>query len=333
LPDRGEPYTPVAMLLSYGHGYERVNYTCKMLDGFVEDANDLEVRELFNVCWHPTIATESQPAAPDVQSLPGGIYGNIFDILVDRPARAKAIMDYPVVWVAGDADLTGPEWSAALEDYLNRGGTLVVNVNAVRKFPVKWLGAKFTGTLQTAEDWRPAGGDRQAATPFEVAGVELQTAQALAWAGETAPLILRNPVGAGTVIVTLVPRMLGLDERAHPALAYLMNGIVAQLLPVELRLADGRRLNGEVMYQVNRTRDGWLVMLINNLGVDKTQSGVARVDRSQAVSVVLSTSLKVAAAKEYTQPQDLAVSAQNGVSSIALRIHPGDVQVVGLVTR
>src|SRR5262249_51445717 len=45
LPDRGEPYTPVALLLSYGHGYERVNYRCKMLNVFAEDKNDLELRE------------------------------------------------------------------------------------------------------------------------------------------------------------------------------------------------------------------------------------------------------------------------------------------------
>ena len=37
LPDRGEPFTPVGILLSYGHGYERVNYSCKMLHVFPED--------------------------------------------------------------------------------------------------------------------------------------------------------------------------------------------------------------------------------------------------------------------------------------------------------
>ena len=90
LPDRGEPLTPVALLLSYGHGYERVNYHCKMLGHFTEDKNDLELRELFNVCWHPIVELEGKPITPDVQSMPGGVYGNVFDVLVDRPARAKA---------------------------------------------------------------------------------------------------------------------------------------------------------------------------------------------------------------------------------------------------
>ena len=32
LPDRGEPYTPIAVLLSYGHGYDRNSNECKMLE-------------------------------------------------------------------------------------------------------------------------------------------------------------------------------------------------------------------------------------------------------------------------------------------------------------
>ena len=35
-----------------------------------------------------------------------------------------------------------------------------------------------------------------------------------------------------------------------------MNGLTHDLLPVEVRLADGKRPSGEIMYQVNRTKDG-----------------------------------------------------------------------------
>ena len=56
-------------------------------------------------------------------------------------------------------------------------------------------------------------------------------------------------------------------------------GSPAEPSPVEVRRADGSPLQGEVMYQLNKTKDGWVVMLVNNNGVDKTQNGVARVDR------------------------------------------------------
>src|SRR5438034_593049 len=85
--DRGEPYTPIGILLSYGHGFERVSYRCKMLHEFPETIHDLELRELFNVCWHPSAILEGQPASPDVQSMPSGVYGDIFDVLVDRRTR------------------------------------------------------------------------------------------------------------------------------------------------------------------------------------------------------------------------------------------------------
>jgi hypothetical protein len=334
LPDRGEPVTPIAFLLSAGHAYERVNYSCKMLNLFLEDKNDLELRELFNVAWYPSGVLEGKPAAPDVQSMPGGVYGNIFDVLVDRPARAKALFDYPVVWVAGDVDLKG--LGQTLGDYLRKGGTLVVNVEAARSLPAEWLGVKLTGKTLTAEEWAPDRQEAHVSTPFEVAGVELAGAKVLAWATPKpfpVPLITRQKVGEGVVIVTLAPRMLGLDERAHPALPWLMNGVTEGLLPIEVRLANGQRPRGEVMYQVNRTRDGYLVTLLNNRGIDKTQSGIARVDRRAFVDVVLRTSLPVKAAKEYTEPRDLTVTRGKDAVEVRLRVHPGDVQVVALTTR
>ncbi|MBI1916614.1 MAG: hypothetical protein HYS12_18050 [Planctomycetes bacterium] len=293
------------------------------------------MRELFNVAWYPSGVIEGLPAAPDVQSMPGGVYGNIFDVLVDRPGRAKALFDYPVVWAAGDVDLKG--LGQTLGDYLRKGGTLVVNVEAARSLPAEWLGIKLTGKWLTAEEWTP---DRsvdpiraRVTTPYEVASVELAGAKVLAWATPKVPLITRQKVGEGAVLLTLAPRMLGLDERAHPALPWLMNGVTEGLLPIEVRLANGQRPRGEVMYQVNRTKDGYLVALVNNRGIDKTQSGIARVDRRAFVDVVLRTSLPVKAAKEYTEPRDLTVTKGKDVVEVRLRIHPGDVQVVSLTTR
>src|SRR5262249_25316444 len=152
--------------------YDRVNYRCKMLNVFPEDRADLELRELFNVAWYPAGVLEGKPAAPDVQSMPCGRYGNIFDVLVDRPAKGKAILNYPVVWAAGDVDLKGA-WQPVLQDYLRRGGTLVLNIEACKGLPPALLGLKHTGKTTAAEEWKPDGKKAQPATPFEVAGVEL----------------------------------------------------------------------------------------------------------------------------------------------------------------
>jgi hypothetical protein len=328
-PDRGEPVTPIAILLSHAHGYEPVNYRCKMLHHFGQSAGDLELRELFNVCWHPAAVVEGKPASPDVQSLPSGVYGNIFDVLVDRPAKARAIFNYPVVMAAGDVDLSG-KWPALLEEYVRKGGTLVVNIEAGRKLPVTLLGLVSTDKTIVANRWRPDGGEDREAVPFEVALIERKGASVLAWAGDKLPLIVRHAVGKGAVIVTLTPRMLGQDERAHPALPYLMNGLTDQLLPIEVRRSDDSTLQGELMYQVNRTRDGYLVLLVNNRGVDKTPNGVARVDRRKFVDAIISTRLNLKSAKEQTGPEDLKITRGKVGQEVRIRVHPGDVQVAAL---
>jgi hypothetical protein len=330
LPDRGEPIASVGILLSHGHGYERVNNACKMLNVFPENDSDRELRELFNVCWHPVGVAEGQPAAPDVQSMPNGRYGNIFDVLVDRPEKAVALANYPVIWAAGDVNLEGA-MAKPLEDYVQAGGTLVVNIEAAKNLPPKMLGFKPTGKRVRAEEWTPTGGAVQAATPFEAAEIEPIGVLPLAKTGQHM-LVTSHPLGKGKVITVLVPRGLGLDERAHPVLPYLMNGLTTDLLPVSVEMPDGKRPAGEIQYQVNRTKDGFVVMLMNNRGVDKTQHGVARVDRRQFVDVVISTKLPLKSAKEWTGPRDLALTG-GANEKIAVRVHPGDVQVIGLVTK
>jgi hypothetical protein len=328
--DRGEPVTPIAFLLSHAHGYEPVNYRCKMLHHFSQSPADRELRELFNVCWYPAAIVEGKPAAPDGQSLPNGVYGNIFDVLVDHPIKSRAIFNYPVLLAAGDVDL-GNGWPAILEEYVRKGGTLVVNIEAASKLPATLLGLSPTGKTTVADRWRPDGGEDHEAVPFEVALIECKGATGLAWAGERLPLIVRHAVGKGAVIVTLVPRMLGQDERAHPALPYLMNGLTDRLLPIEVRRPDGSRLDGELMYQVNRTRDGYLVLVVNNGGVDKTPNGVARVDRRKFVDAVIRMRLTIQSAKEQTGPEELRVSGDGkDGQAVRIRVHPGDVQVVAL---
>jgi hypothetical protein len=324
--DRGEPVTPVAFLLSRAHGYEPVNYSCKMLHHFALSPADLELRELFNVAWYPAAVAEGKPASPDVQSLPSGVHGNVFDVLVDRSARSKAIYNYPVLWAAGDVNLGG-DWPKVLDDYVKKGGTLVVNVEAAKGLPVSLIGVQATGKTAVAEKWHPDGEKELEAVPFDVALVERKGATVLAWADKE-PLVTRNAVGKGAVIVTLVPRLLGQDERAHPLTPWLLNGLTDGLNPVSVRRGDGQPLSGELMYQVNKTAKGYLVLLVNNRGVDKTQNGVARVDRRKYVDALIRVGEPVKSARELTGPRELKATK----NELTLRVAAGDVQVVEMTT-
>ena len=87
------------------------------------------------------------------------------------------------------------------------------------------------------------------------------------------------------------------------------------------------------MWQLNRTKDGWLVTLVNNRGVDKTQSGVARVDRRAVADVVVTTRLPVRMAKELTEPRELKATRTAERNEIPVPVHPGDVQVISIRTK
>jgi hypothetical protein len=239
-------------------------------------------------------------------------------------------MNYPVIWAAGDVE-RGGAMTKALEGYVNAGGTLVVNVEAAKKLPPAFLGWKSKGKTARAQSWIIPDGPPHPTTPYEVGEVELAGGHELAWATPGKPLLVRNKVGDGAVITVLVPRGLGLDERAHPVLPYLMNGLTRDLLPVSVETPDGKRPAGEILYQVNRTKDGYVVLLMNNRGVDKTQHGVARVDRRQFVDVLIRSKTPLKSAKEWTAPRDL--TAEMNGTAVRVRVHPGDVQVVGLVTK
>src|SRR5262249_421988 len=140
-----------------------------------------------------------------------------------------------------------------IDDYVKAGGTLVVNIEAAKKLPPAFLGFTPSTNIIRTEEWAPTGGEMQSATPFNVVEIKPTTAQVLDTAGKDTPLVVRNKVGEGAVITVLVPHGIGIDERAHPVLPYLMNGLTRDLLPVRVELPDGKPLSGEILYQVNRT--------------------------------------------------------------------------------
>jgi hypothetical protein len=325
-PPPGEPVTPVALLLSHAHGWEPTSYTCKHLHHFHETAADRELRELFNVCYHPVAEREGLPASPYTQSMPPAVNGNVFDVLVDRPGRIKAIHAYPVVHAAGSVEL-GPI-AEELRKYVEAGGTLSLTSLQARALPESLLGFKLTGKRHRAEAWRglKAGG---ATTPFEVADVQLTGAKAVMTADDR-PLATLNKVGKGNVFVLLVPGGMGLDERAHPALAELIGYLALRSSPVKLDVKSGA-----VWHQIGRTRDALVVTLGSPDGVDKTQNGVARVDR-RAVAEVLLTARNVDKAEAWEDGKLVPLRVGKGddeLCSVTVKLGPGSLRVIKLTLK
>jgi hypothetical protein len=76
---------------------------------------------------------------------------------------------------------------------------------------------------------------------------------------------------------------------------------------------------------INRTTNSWVVTLLNNNGVFKTQQGMAQVDRSAYVTATISLAGKqIQRAGEWSS--DAVIKLNNGVVSV--QIAPGGLAIV-----
>jgi len=133
-PDRGTPYTPVAFLLDYAHGWEAatvwptafghlLNWSERMLYGDHEHM----LRELFWAAYYPMGPNSQHSITAQNEVNLAGVFGDIFDVIFAYPDIKlwTTIDSYPVVIVAGDIELTEAE-GVRLKQYVEGGGTLLI---------------------------------------------------------------------------------------------------------------------------------------------------------------------------------------------------------------
>src|SRR6185503_5053029 len=151
--------------------------------------------------------------------------------------------------------------------------------------------------------------------PYEK--VELKGATALMKVPSGEPIVTVNKIGKGSVVFVATPDLLGNDERMTPFAAHMLAHVFADAVPV--------KVTGDVEYLVNRTANGWVVTMLNNNGVFKTQQGMAQVDRGAYVNVTIGLRNKqIQSANEWTSDTSLKVEGGN----ISVRIAPGGLAVV-----
>lgn len=327
-PDRGTAYTPIAMLLDPAHGWDMTDYPHWPFGVSQIDKSDRALRELFGAAYYPALVTEGEPATGDRQAYVASVFGDIFDVLVASETRKETIDAYRALVVGGRVEWS-PAWSKRLEDYVRKGGVLVVNSAQAKGLSDELLGVRITGEKAEADEAsclspNEVGTDLRGQV-FRYDRVEARKdAQVLIKSQTGDPLVTINKVGRGKVVFVALPDLLGEDERMPPFVAHLLAHLCSDATPVQVL--------GEVEYMVNRTERGWVVTLLNNKGVLKPQQGLAQVDRSQRVEVSLSLRGKgIEQAREWTEDKRLDISRESGQMSVKLNIAPGGVQIVELV--
>jgi len=322
-PDRGVPYTPVAFLLDPAHGFEMTDYPHWPFEVSQIDRGDRALRELFGVAYYPGLVVEGEPAIADRQPFVSGVFGDIFDVLTaadvqgSRSKIENLLPAYRAVVVGGRIEWSA-EWIRRLTNYVRNGGTVVINAAQVKNVPELFSGVRLTNATAEADSARCLTPNEEAqdlnGQMFRYEKVELKGASAFMSAPNGDPLVTINKVGKGSVVFVALPDLLGVDERITPFAAHTLAHVFADASPL--------KVTGDVEYLINRTANSWVVTLLNNNGVFKTQQGMAQVDRNAYVTVTIGP--EIVSANEWISEAALKVDAGN----VSLRIAPGAVAIV-----
>jgi hypothetical protein len=361
-PDRGTPYTPVAFLLDPANGFEMTDYPHWPFGVSQISRSDRALRDLFGVAYYPGLVVEGEPATADRQVFVNGVFGDIFDVLVasdenvdkragenstgakladgvngqsmvrqsrtarvdGKAANVSPLSPYRAVVVGGHIDWSSA-WVARLTDYVQNGGTVVINAAQIKGLPEQLLGVRLTGATAEADAAKCLSPDEQmqdlSGQVFRYTQFELKGAKTLIATPSGDPLVTVNKLGKGSVIFSALPDLLGADERVTPFAAHMLAHVFSEATPV--------RVSGDVEYLINRTKTGWVVTLFNNQGVNKPQQGLAQVDRSAVVTATISISGQpIRTALDWITEKPLEVKKASNSASVILP--PGGIAVVEL---
>ncbi|MCD4824580.1 MAG: hypothetical protein K8S55_08225 [Phycisphaerae bacterium] len=332
IKDRGTPYTPVALMIDFAHGWSPLGCTPhKIWANLPLAKGDHMLDEFFNTIypWNPA-RDYSEPGArkPGRNGEQGFLtptpYGDIFDVFTNKSCRTLA--GYRVLMMVGDVRID-KALAAKLIAYVKNGGTLVINAKQLgAHLPAKFLGAKLTGQSGTAKSALcKLDGKKLAGAAFSYAKVELTTAKPLVTAdGGKDALACINEVGKGRVVLTTPPYLLNKKNRAVPMLKHLLKHLTSGLLPVRVSEGDG------LEYTVNRTAKGWVVGLINNKGIYKQPTGPPTIRPEEEIAVMVRLDGVATKATEWITGKKLKMKTTKKSTTVRLVVPAGDVRIIEL---
>ncbi|PWT89677.1 MAG: hypothetical protein C5B55_10970 [Blastocatellia bacterium] len=331
-PDRGTPYTPVAFLLDPAHGFDMTDYPQWPFEVSQINKSDRALRELFGVAYYPGLVVEGEPAIADRQPFVNGVFGDVFDVLTaSESSRRSSLISSPLsayrVVVVGGRVEWSTKWVQRLGDYVREGGTVVLNAQQVKGLPSDLLGVRLMNATAEANDARCLtqgdNADDLSGQVFRYEKIELQRATALMTTSAGDPLVTINKVGKGALIFCAVLDLLGEDERMTPLAAHMLAHVFSDATPI--------KVTGDVEYLINRSNNAWVITLLNNNGVLKSQQGMSQVDRNAYVTAKINFgSQPIESANEWIGEKQLRIESANGVKSVSVQIAPGGVAIVEL---
>ena len=308
-PARGVPYTPVAFVIDFEHGWRPREPVYGI---WPQDRSAMSMEKMFRHVfgWDGHLDFERG-------YLTNGPYGDVFDVLTND-ASGDTLQHYGVIWPLGDVGLN-PRRQELLETYVAQGGVLVVDGATARELPEELYGVTFSpvtlyGTgIQTALQSMPT-----ITAPFAYSPMKLgRSAHALAWAESGAPLLAWHAHGKGMVIVAATDHWLDVAEDLVPIVGAVLRSLVDAFVPVST--------SADVQMTISRTREGLIIGLINNSGVSKVPTTPPATDQESIKECALTFAGKAPLRFDARMGDFQWVVSAN---SLATRIPPGGVAIV-----
>jgi hypothetical protein len=323
--DRGAPWTPIAFLVDYAHGWEPSPFSPKPFGNHADHApalalndHDQMLHEYFWTAYHPITRKSEQPITGTNEVYVPGVFGDIFDVICAYPdtARWTTIDTYPVVIVAGDIELSEAE-GHRLAKYMADGGTALIASGQLTGPGAAVLQLPELGVSEEAEGYQWEGQHLQQTQRYRFQPIQSGESLAKAESGKT--MCASFDRGAGRLVFLSVPRGLGIDRTALPIVAELFLKLSRGLMPVDVQ--------GDVQWLVNKTEAGWAVTLLNPAGQDKPQQGIVPTDYTKNKRVTIRSVQPIAKAFDRLLPTQ--VLTPKG-SEITCEVPAGGVKIIDI---
>lgn len=316
-PDRGVPYTPIALLVPFNQGYPQWGG-----NGFSSAKPYTRNDFALDAFWATIVpAYDRDPALRrgEQGALFNSPYGDLFDVVIpDAPEPgnfADVLKGYKAAIVAGDVKVT-PELTKNLTNYVKNGGTLLLHAGQLNKIiPAKTAGLHVTPSYVRENN-------------HIFLRCYLDGAAALLKNKDNVPLLTVRRFGKGNIVVACadswVPNMnaKSISETRRGILKFpfiqdVLARLTAQTVPFKVK--------GEIQFGINKTKDGWIVYLINNKGVTKMADTAEKVDNSATADVSVSwNTLKIAECTDLRNGAKVAIN--NNTATV--KVLPGDVTIL-----
>lgn len=350
-PDRGDPFTPVAFLVDYAHGWEPAPFWPNSFknwhqhqDRFLYGDHERMLQEWFWTAFHPIGPKSQRPITGTNEVYLPGVFGDIFDVICAYPdvSKWRTIDTYPVVIANGEIELTQAE-GKRLAQYVEKGGTLLVadaHLTGPGETELKLPGA---GPVKEADSYQwflnnkeAEEGEKAEADPtdenlpaeaqhpsarFRYRAIPVADGpwKALATTPDGDAFCAYADRGNGRIVYLSVPHGLSITRHAHPVVGRLMAHLTRGLMPIEVA--------GDVQWSVNRGQGRWLVTLLNPAGQAKPQHGITPTDFRENRKITIKAHVPIQTARDRLLPDD-RLSVKDG--RIELTVPAGAVRIIEL---